>query len=137
MSLKKANKALLALVAAAAVFLMGYAALAAADNQPGGSGDPLVTQSYVDKFVKWDVAELKAGQVLKGSAGSEIILRRGSAVIMDITGNGVPDLTAGVDIRAGGAVPVNHLLLIPREDGRGIKAVSPVVVMYRGGASIQ
>lgn len=137
MRLNRVKIAVMALIAAVALSLLCYAAFAGTDGEPGGSGDPLVTRSYVDQYIQWKVADLKAGQVLKGRAGSEFILRRGQAVVVDTTGNGIPDVTGGADIYAGDRVPMNHLLVIPREDGRGIKALSPVVVMYRGGATEQ
>lgn len=124
------------LLAAACLFLV-YSAFAGAESDPGGSGDPLVTQSYVDQYVQWKVVELGAGQVLKGSAGTEIIVRRGQAVVIDPVGNGIPDITSGVDIYAGSIVPNNHLLIVPRDDGRAVGATSDVVVMCRGGASVQ
>lgn len=131
----KKLKITIAVLVAAAVSLLGFTAFAGTDGEPGGSGDPLVAQSYVDQYVQWKVADLKAGQVLKGRAGTEIILRRGRAEVVDPIGNGIPDVTAGADIYAKDVVPMNHLLVIPREDGRGVKAMSPVVVMYRGGAA--
>lgn len=138
MHVYRSKIALLLLVAAVVFFAFsGYSALAGAEDTPGGSGDPLVTQSYVDQYVQWKVAEMKTGQVLVGRAGSEIIVRRGQAVVVDTTGNGIPDVTAGQDLIAGNKIPFNHLLVIPREDGRGIKALDPVVVMYRGGATIK
>lgn len=137
MRLNRVKIAVMVLLATVALSLLGYAAFAGTDSEPGGSGDPLVTQSYVDQYMQWKVADLKTGQVLTGRAGSELILRRGQAAVVDTTGNGIPDVTAGVDIHAGDVAPINHLLVIPREDGRGIKAMSPVVVMYRGGATIQ
>lgn len=136
MSLYKVKVTVVVLLVTAALFV-GYAAFAGTESEPGGSGDPLVTQSYVDQYVQWKVVELKAGQVLTGRAGTELIVRRGQASVIDPVGNGIPDVTSGVDINAGNVVPINHLLVIPREDGRGIKAVSPVVAMYRGGALIQ
>ncbi len=119
-----------------ALFLV-YTAFAGTDSEPGGSGDPLVTQSYVDQYVQWKVVELEKGQVLKGQAGLEFVVRRGQALVIDPVGNGIPDLTSGTDISAGSLAAQNHLMLIPREDGRGIKAASPVVAIYRGGALIQ
>ena len=136
MRLNRVKIAVMVLLATVALSLLGYAAFAGTDSEPGGSGDPLVTQSYVDQYMQWKVADLKTGQVLTGRAGSELILRRGQAAVVDPTGNGIPDITAGVDIYAGNGAPINHLLVIPREDGRGIKAMSPVVVMYRGGATV-
>ncbi|MDF9406952.1 hypothetical protein L7E55_01015 [Pelotomaculum isophthalicicum JI] len=119
------------------ISILGYSAFAGVDNEPGGSNDPLVTQSYVDQYMQWKVAELKTGQVLQCHAGTEFIPRRGQAVVVDSTGNGIPDVTAGEDIHAGSATPLNHLLIVPRDDGRGVKAQSPAVVMYRGEATIQ
>lgn len=133
---KHKHAAILVGVLLMGILLLGYNAFAVG-NEPGSSGDPLVTQSYVDKQIKWNVVELNTGQVLKGGAGSELILRRGRAVIVDSTGNGIPNVTSGVDLRAGSSVPVNNLLIVPREDGRGIKAMAPVVVMYRGTANVQ
>lgn len=137
MRLNRVKTVFMILLATVALSLLGYAAFAGTNSEPGGSGDPLVTQSYVDQYMQWKVADLKTGQVLTGRAGSELILRRGRAAVVDTTGNGIPDVTAGVDINAGNGAPINHLLVIPREDGRGIKAMSPVVVMYRGGATVQ
>ncbi|MDD4170585.1 MAG: hypothetical protein PHD36_10120 [Desulfotomaculaceae bacterium] len=119
------------------VSILSYTAFAGTNDEPGGSNDPLVTRSYVDQYVQWTIEELKIGQVLKAQAGTELIVRRGQAVIVDPTGNGIPDITAGADIRAGAQAPVNHLLLVPRDDGRGVKALSPVVIMYRGGALVK
>jgi hypothetical protein len=116
------------LLAAVCLFLV-YSAFAGAESDPGGSGDPLVTQSYVDQYV----VELATGQVLTGSAGTEIIVRRGQAVVIDPVGNGIPDVTSGVDIYAGSTITNNHLLIIPRDDGRALGAKSDIVVMYRGG----
>jgi hypothetical protein len=136
MSINKIKTALLALLIIAGMFL-AYTAFAGTESDPGGSGDPLVTQSYVDQYVQWKVVELGTGQVLKGSAGTEIIVRRGQALVIDPVGNGIPDITSGVDIYAGSTVPNNHLLIIPRDDGRAVGAMSDVVVMFRGGASVQ
>ncbi|MBC7104374.1 MAG: hypothetical protein H5T97_00365 [Firmicutes bacterium] len=99
---------------------------------PGSAEDPLVARSYVDRWVKWEVMELQRNQVLEGKAGAMVVVRRGPAVTRDPTGNGIPDLTAGGDLFDAQSVPLNHLLLIPRSDGRGIVARGPVWVMYRG-----
>ncbi|MDD3654593.1 MAG: hypothetical protein PHO01_10475 [Desulfotomaculaceae bacterium] len=135
--MNKVKTAAIVSVVALVASILCFTAFADTGDEPGGSNDPLVTQSYVDQYVQWTIEELKTGQTLRAQAGTELIVRRGQAVIVDPTGNGIPDLTAGADIRAGAAVAVNHLLLIPRDDGRGVKAQSPVVLMYRGGASVK
>lgn len=127
-----------------------------ASATPGSSEDPIVTMSYVEKRVQAVYDELKtligqaptsqqtsspsiyqaktfdAGTRLFLGEGTEIILRRGDAHIVDPTGNGIPDLTAGEDIFDGTPVPQNHVLLSPREDGRGIKASTKVTLMIKG-----
>ena len=81
------------------------------------------------------VIELFPGDTLIGKAGTEIIVRTGKTIIV-ADKDGIPDVTAGVDLQKDKAVPLNHLLLVPRSDGRGIQADadSPsVYVMVRGG----
>jgi len=126
-------------------------------NLPGMAGDPIVTKSYVDEAVKRLVAqevqklqagggagvsdsrmtviELKPGQKLLAGPGAEFIVRNGRAVAISSDANGIPDLTAGADLLAGSEIPLNHLLLFPRE-GRGIEPhkemTGTIYVMVRG-----
>lgn len=126
------------------------AAVWAATYEPGSQEDPVVTKSYVDA----KIAELKAsggggdsavfvpvkipaGKVLTGGEGAEFILRSGNATAIDNGIDGVSDITAGNDLKTGQAVATNHLLLIPRSDGRGIAAKNELWVMIRGTYSIQ
>ena len=120
----KSKVALLTLVAVAVSLTFGL--LPWPERRTHREVEILVTQSYVDQYVQWKVAEMKTGQVLTGRAGSEIIVRRGQAVVVDTSGNGIPDVTAGQDLKAGNKISLNHLLVIPREDGRGIKALDSV-----------
>lgn len=110
---------------------------AAGDPEPGSNDDPLVTRSFLEGYMRWQVAELNPGQSFIAGAGTELILRQGAAAAVDSTGNGIPDLTGGRSIAAGEPVPMNHLLTFPRDDKRGIKAWKKVVIMYRCGGKIQ
>lgn len=123
---------------------------------PGSADDPLVTKSYLDEQIgqlkqelsgqtgggtggssELVVEQLEAGQSLIGYAGTEIIVRTGHVVGISGSGGGIPDVTAGTDIQ-GTQVPHNHLLLIPRDDGRGIRVIEgPAHVMIRGGYEIR
>ncbi len=131
-------------IALVIVFGLAYA-VSAGSNEPGSEGDPLVTKSYVDsqlakyagQSVQWQVADLLAGQQLIAGAGTEIILRAGKAIVVDTTTNGIPDLTDGTNITAGKSITKNHHLLIPRTDGRGIKATEKAVVMYKGIVTVK
>lgn len=160
--IKKAAITLLLCMVVGIFCVTGYSAWADANNAGAGSeSDPVVTMSYVTKYfseeiqrfmdltvkpyvdkntggnMEWEVVQLAAGQKLIGQAGAEIIVRTGRAVIVDETINGIPDLTAGADLKAGTAISLNHHLVVPRSDGRGILAQDSVWVMYKGQAFIQ
>ena len=141
------QKRMLFITAAVVIAIAAGASLAAgADSyEPGSSEDPVVTKSYVDNKISELSAggaafmpiELKEGQTIIGSEGTEVILRSGEAAAIGNGENGVSDLTAGTDLTTGQAVAANHLLLIPRADGRGITATTDTWVMIRGGYTIQ
>ena len=135
------------LVIVISVFAVTVAAAAAADT-PGSEGDPVVTKSYVDSQIAqlkgggtasntYVVVQVGAGQRLLGKSGTEIILRSGEATAIDNGANGVSDMTAGKDLMTGQSVGQNHLLLVPKDDGRGILATTDLFVMVRGAYSIQ
>jgi len=139
------------ILAAGTVLLCGtllfqaYHGASAGRGEPGSADDPLVTRSFVEDYVQkhagggltWEIAELKAGQVFAGKAGTEFILRSGRATVVDPTGSGIPDLTTGANLTNGSSVPANHLCLVPRADGRGLKATTAVIVMHRGGYDLK
>ena len=121
-----------------ALFVISVTILAvAASDAPGSEGDPLVTKSYVDQKMSGVSAfaplEILEGQSLIGREGTEIILRSGEAKAICGGENGVSDLTGGADLLNGAEIKRNHLLLIPRNDGRGIFATTDVWVMVKGG----
>ena len=135
------------LVIVFSVFAVTVAVAAAADT-PGSEGDPVVTKSYVDSQIAqlkssgtasgtYVVVEVKAGQKMLGKSGTEIILRSGEATAIDNGANGVSDMTAGKDLMTGQIIGQNHLLLVPKDDGRGIQAITDLFVMVRGAYSIQ
>ena len=135
------------LVIVISVFAVTVAAAAASDT-PGSESDPVVTKSYVDSQIaqikgsgtasnSYVVVTVSAGQKLLGKGGTEIILRSGEATAIDNGANGVSDMTAGKDLMTGQSVGQNHLLLVPKDDGRGIQAITDLVAMVRGSYSIQ
>jgi len=86
------------------------------------------------------VLELTKGQKLRVKSGSlELILRPGgkAAVISEYKTQGIADLTTGEELLNDKNVPVNHSLLIPKADGRGISVTSVIAyVMIRGDYEI-
>jgi hypothetical protein len=118
------------------------AAVRAASGTPGSESDPVVTKSYVDKLLAetggvFLPVQVAAGKRLIGGAGAEIILRSGEATVIGNESNGVSDLTDGSDLPTGAPARPNHLLLVPRDDGRGIAAVTDLWVMVRGPHTLQ
>jgi len=155
------KKSIAILIAAAVIFAMSVINIAMAAGGAGTSSDPIVTKSYVDDLVKdlqaqidkagsasgstapasgagtFVVVEVQAGQSVIGKEGTELVLRSGSATFIDNGAVGVSDLTAGADMMSPKAVTKNHLLLVPRDDGRGIKCSTHAYVMVKGGYTIE
>ena len=105
--------------------------------------EPPVQNVYVmseNASASYVVLELTKGQKLHVKSGSlELILRPGgtAAVISQYQTQGIADLTTGNELLNGESLPVNHSLLIPRDDGRGISVTSVIAyVMVRGDYEI-
>lgn len=89
--------------------------------------------SNVNDINKYQVVEVETGQKLICSDSTEVILRSGTAkIIGNNSGDGISDITIGVDLSDGVTAPKNHLLIIPRDDGRGLDAETKCFVMVKG-----
>lgn len=147
-------KIALTAVLVAMAMVSGYIAFGAGD-----SSDPLISKSYLDTVVKDILAQVDdkiaansgsfgdsqvftaiavhKGQVLLGNAGTELILRSGSALSVCPGENGLTDTTAGLDLTGGKKVEANHVYIIPRADGRGIQITGDGYVMVKGGYQLK
>ncbi len=76
------------------------------------------------------------GEKLIGKQGTEVILRAGEGSALEGALGGLQDVTGGTDITQG-LIPKNHLLIIPRDDGRGVLVTKRATFMVRGGYTIQ
>lgn len=94
-------------------------------TQPGG------TQAALE------VVSVPAGKTLTGYAGTEFVLRGGKATAVQSQLGGLADLTGARDIGQGQIIPDNHLLLIPRSDGRGVRAETDCIILVKGRYDIQ
>lgn len=86
------------------------------------------------------IIKLQAGQTLIGSESSEIIVRTKNKVVAYVSSTatgGISNLISGRDIKHGETIPDNQLLLIPKADGRGIKANAPADIMIKGTYTIK
>ena len=89
----------------------------------GGSSSP-DTEDTTGGSMLFEVVRAVNGQRLVCGASAEVILRAGAAeVIAGENGDGLADLTSGMDLAGGDEVPKNHHLLVSRDDGRGLHIV--------------
>lgn len=86
----------------------------------------------------YEVIELKMGDSVYATSACDIMLRAGSAYcIAPDAGQGIADYTSGAEIYNYDYLTKNHMCLIPRGDGRGIRADSEsVFIMIRGEYTI-
>ncbi|MBE7034214.1 MAG: hypothetical protein E7406_08325 [Ruminococcaceae bacterium] len=128
-----------AILIIAAVCVLFAAVVYAA--QPGSEDDPLVTKSYLDSLMsqetKFKVVEVPAGRSVICFAGTEMILRMGTCNIIGTQKGGVSDVTMGLDLPDGSAVQGNHLLIVPLDDGRGVRTSTDCLIMIKGGYEIR
>lgn len=117
--------------------LLGIVAAVSYAAQPGTQEDPLVTKSYLEQMTRFKVVEVPAGKSVLGEAGTEMILRQGNCTIIGTAKGGVSDVTMGYDLANGIQVQGNHLLIVPVNDGRGVKAETNCLIMIKGGYEIR
>ena len=156
--MKKVSLSINLLLIMVIILLLGSGAAVA--NNPGSTSDPIVTQSYVEGRIKalndsfderlaalesqpsgdsvaFKVLEAKKGQIIHLEENSLFILRSGEAVAIAGEGGGISDLTTGYDVGTDSPIELNHLLLTPKSDGRGVKMTYDGWVMISGGYSIE
>ena len=107
--------------------LRNAAGQSAAKNPRDPSSPPLDQQSSS----LFQVLHLQAGQTVIGFQGTEMILRGGTAVVVSGI-NGLCDMTVGADITSGAGVKLNHLLIVPTTDNRGLRITSEAWLMVKG-----
>jgi hypothetical protein len=148
--LSKMGKAIMILLALI-IFSIGAMAVQADVGEPGSQSDPIVTKSYVDLIISnlreyvdskssgsqnFEIVYMANGEQLIAESGTEIILRSGVATVIDAPNGGLCDITAGKDLKKSENISQNHLLIVPRSDGRGVRAETDVVLMVRGNFTV-
>jgi len=79
-----------------------------------------------------EIVEINAGEKIIGGAGTELILRGGKATVVGSELGGLTNITLGKDFVSGMDVIANNLLIVPRDDGRGVYTNSYAIFMVRG-----
>ncbi|MDO4300671.1 MAG: hypothetical protein Q4D26_04670 [Clostridia bacterium] len=141
-------------VIASVVMVMG--SVYAADA--GSESDPLVSKSYVDDKIEQVLAKIgqsssgsasvsagasftpvsvAVGKTIIGGEGTEMILRAGKANVVLSGSEGITDATTGQALYNGHSAALNHLAIIPRDDGRGFKVTEAAWFLVKGSYTIQ
>ncbi len=83
----------------------------------------------------FEALQFAPGSQIVFGASTEFIIRRGTATLIDPDLNNMPDLTSGIDIEKDQVIPLNHHMLCPRRDGRGLTVADdsdPFWIMIKG-----
>ncbi|MBQ7599608.1 MAG: hypothetical protein IJU57_02930 [Clostridia bacterium] len=101
--------------------------------QPQDTADTSEAQQP-EKYYGYEVLELHDGDEVYAITPCDIMLRAGTAVcIAPNPSQGISDYTDAVELLNGMAFTKNHMCLIPRGDGRGLRATSEsVFIEIRG-----
>ncbi len=83
------------------------------------------------------LVNVKKNQTIIGEEGTEFVVRGGSGIIVATSSGGIADLSAGMDLPDGTAFPPNHLLLVPRNDSRGIRFNTDGIVLIKGNYTVK
>ena len=86
-----------------------------------------------DGYVPVSVA---VGQTIYGGEGTEFILRAGKGNISVSGVDGIADITTGEELLNGSKAVKNHLMIVPRDDGRGIEVTEAAWFLVKGSYKI-
>ena len=87
----------------------------------------------------YEIVRVTAGMKVLAGDSCDIMLRSGTAVaIAPLATQGLSDYTSGSEILDGEEITINHMMLIPRGDGRGIRITSEeAYIMIRGAYALE
>ena len=91
-----------------------------------------IKENGVSSPSTFEVVNVAENETLICDAGTEIIVRSGKFTAVGGTTGGVSDVTAGKDLVTDEVIVNNHLLIIPKNDGRGITSKIAGAVMIKG-----
>jgi len=98
----------------------------------GTDADPLVARSYVDQLTRFRTVVVPAGDKLTVTAGTLVVVRSGKLRVKGPAKGALIDLTKGTEIKTGGEVPLNHLILVPDSAGYRLEADTLAMVLTMG-----
>ena len=91
------------------------------------------------RYGKYEIVQVEMGTKVLAGGSCDIMLRSGTAVaIAPLATQGLSDYTTGTEILDGEDITINHMMLIPRGDGRGILITSDIAyIMIRGAYALE
>ena len=88
--------------------------------------------------LSFEPVQATQGQIVVGKEGTEIILRSGSAISYCTGADGIIDTSTGAEYFNGTELAKNHLIIVPRADGRGAVVTSKEAwFIIKGGYEIK
>lgn len=99
-------------------------------NEGDLTGGSVAAEGYVPVSVA-------VGQTIYGGEGTEFILRAGKGNISVSGVDGIADITTGEELLNGSKAVKNHLMIVPRDDGRGIEVTEAAWFLVKGSYEIK
>jgi hypothetical protein len=90
------------------------------------------TSTDTTSYEGFETVAVPVGGTLYGGDGTEIILRAGKGTVFITGADGIADLTNGQNLKSGATVSMNHLMVVPRGDGRGIVVSEAAWFLVKG-----
>ncbi|MBN2260415.1 MAG: hypothetical protein JW702_07710 [Clostridiales bacterium] len=131
------------------LIIISLSAAVYSDISAGTPADPLITLSYLEMRLSdidsdtiipnnsnFEVLKVDNGDIVEFGNSTEIILRAGKAKAFVSEKGGLADITAGKDVGMNEMIELNHLLICPLDDGRGLIFQSESWIMIKGTYSI-
>jgi len=102
-----------------------------------GSSAPSTTGTSASTGSKYVPVYASVGQTVIGGEGTEMILRAGKGTVVINGSDGIVDATIGQNITSGKGVVLNHIMIVPRADGRGVKVTEAAWFLIKGDYTIK
>lgn len=111
--------------------LLAFSVISSA-QEPGTTGDPLVSKSYLDQFFRFHSVVIPKGDSIQLTPGALIVMRSGKLKLHAPRGKSLVDLTEGREVAADSWLPAHHLILVPETPGLLLEAHGMSLVLAMG-----
>jgi len=101
-------------------------------SQTENNEEKLNNETLSNAYLKYKIVELNTGDKLIAEESSEIILRLGNCSAISPENGGLSDVTTGENLKNQDLINLNHLIIIPRSDGRGLLSNNNSILMIKG-----